>query len=580
MQAFFQHTVPGQFADARLRTTAAQKGLHMRDFDFGLVPATAKFEISLQTAALANGCCQLRWEHMQEAVPAAAIHLLNRHLAVMARRLATTHSPELPTTDLARAPCDERKAMHSWTSSEALPLPDRLRLEDLLLQQAARTPKQTAVSMDGVNVSFHDLTLSARKLATVLCAALAEACSDAKQLVMAVLAHRCAELPVALMAVLLVGAAFVPLSPENPVERLSFMVAEAGAVALLATSRVAELGLLIVSRSDPPVVLLKVPELGTEKSADVDGAGAPSSANLVSRRSQAVYVLFTSGSTGRPKGVSLSHRALLSHLLPYVRTVLQASDRVLLTSPFSFDMAYSQLFGALLSGATLILTRENPMVDPAELYQIMRRSAVTFTTVVPSVLSAMVHLTTESLELPSLRHLGCGGEPMASAAADYSKRALGSRMLLHNRYGPTECAINALLMGPSSLHEMAAEEVPIGWASSHRHIHLKRDCDEDAEEQELLSLGLDGELLLGGPGVARGYVARPELTQNAFRDSLRGAGKNYLTGDLVAREHTLTGLRGCLQQLCCNDGSSGTLPTEAVSYVQEFFNSSLALPEL
>ena len=267
-----------------------------------------------------------------------------------------------------------------------------------------------------------------------------------------------------------------------------------------------------------------------------------------SAKSTAAYVLFTSGSTGKPKGVLLSHRALLSHLLPYIRTLgLKGSDQVLLTSSFSFDMAYSQIFGALLSGATLMLTKENPMTDPSELWEIMKKKTVTFTTVVPSVLSAMVHLTTEPLALPSLRHLGCGGEALASAAKEYYSRAPTSRVLLHNRYGPTECAINALLFGPSPLQEVAGEDVPIGWASSHRHVHLK--TEGQACEQDLLMLGLGGELLLAGLGLARGYVAAPELSDQAFRESSRGAGKSYHTGDLVIRERSRDGLRGCLRLL-------------------------------
>lgn len=185
------------------------------------------------------------------------------------------------------------------------------------------------------------------------------------------------------------------------------------------------------------------------------------------------------------------------------------------------------------------------MMDPSELWGIMKKKTVTFTTVVPSVLSAMVHLTTEPLALPSLRHLGCGGEALASAAKEYYSRAPTSRVLLHNRYGPTECAINALLFGPSPLQELAGEDVPIGWASSHRHVHLK--TEGEACEQDLLMLGLGGELLLAGPGLAQGYVATPELTDQAFRESSRGAGKSYHTGDLVAREHSKDGLRGCLR---------------------------------
>ena len=562
LQAFFQHIVAGQFGDEDLRVEAAQRGLHIDDFDFGLAPAEAKFEISLQTSTSPSGCCCIRWEFMREVLTAAAICTLDRHLGVMARRLAqASQATELLIAELALAPLDEREALQNcWVSSESEPLPDHLRIEDIFLQQALRTPNQTAVAVDAVdgprNVSWKALAKASCGMAQVLRQELL-ACSDsisAKQVVVAVLAHRCAELPVALLAILLVGASFLPLSPENPLERLHFMVVEAGALALLATCKVAAFGVSLAGRSVPPLIFLEVPSInGTSSMA---GLETQSIRRCALMRSEAVYVLFTSGSTGRPKGVSLSHKALLSHLLPYIRVLkLQASDRVLLTSSYSFDMAYSQIFGALLSGATLVLTEQNPMVDPSELFAVMQQKSVTFTTIVPSVLSAMVHLNSGALELPSLRHLGCGGEPLASAAADYYKRARTSRTLLHNRYGPTECAINALMFGPSQLQEFC-DDAPIGWASAHRHVHLS--TGREGVEQDLMTLQMDGEVLLGGPGVALGYVARPELTNAAFNESSRGAGRHYHTGDLVVR----SGLRGCLRFLGCRKYPHGKQEAE------------------
>ena len=526
-----------------MRELASQKGLEVEDFDFGRITTAAKFEVSLQTSALANGVCRVRWEFMREVLSRTSIEILDRHLHAMTQRLAASESPEkMLTAELGLAPHDERQALHSWASSQALPLPD-LRVEGLFLQQAKRTPKQRALSSDGVSLSYEALARAVRGLARSLSTALKEAPGHdpTHQTVVAVFANRCQELPIALLAVLLTGASFLPLAPENPLERLCFMVSQAQAAALLSTRSLAEAGLRIVSQSDRRIQFLEVPVI-----EDIDQTEqAPISR---SAKSAAAYVLFTSGSTGKPKGVLLSHRALLSHLLPYIRTLgLKGSDQVLMTSSFSFDMAYSQIFGALLSGATLMLTKENPMMDPSELWGIMKKKTVTFTTVVPSVLSAMVHLTTEPLALPSLRHLGCGGEALASAAKEYYSRAPTSRVLLHNRYGPTECAINALLFGPSPLQELAGEDVPIGWASSHRHVHLK--TEGEACEQDLLMLGLGGELLLAGPGLAQGYVATPELTDQAFRESSRGAGKSYHTGDLVAREHSKDGLRGCLRLL-------------------------------
>ncbi|CAJ1407500.1 unnamed protein product [Effrenium voratum] len=480
VQAFFQHIATGQFS---------HQSPMLEDFNFEALPTPAKFEVSLQTSV--ESSLSLRWEFMPEVLPLETIRLLDRHLLVMAKRLAADCNSAL--CHLRERPSDEHAAvLHDWSTSHALPLPD-CRLEDLFIQQAMRTPKQTALVLRKNRLSFADLLAAAQALGARL--------GLAKSRV-GVLAERSLELPVALLAVLMAGAAFVPLTPDLPRERLRFSLSEAKAGALLATPQVAATAAALAEELAIPWSIVSLDNLKNLESVETPARPAE----------RIAYVLFTSGSTGRPKGVAVSHRALLSHLLPYVRILkLTPADRILQTSPFTFDMAYSQIFGALLSGAQLVLTRENPMVDPMELAQVLEQESVTFTTLVPSVLSAMVHAKPE-ICLPALRHLGCGGEPL---------RSRFRQVRLHNRYGPTECAINSTLFGPFGPDEINGErDVPIGWPSAHRHVAVEA-----------------GELLLAGPGLA-GYVAREA---SAFRSSLRGAGQQYHTGDQVSR-----GTRGCL----------------------------------
>ena len=186
-------------------------------------------------------------------------------------------------------------------------------------------------------------------------------------------------------------------------------------------------------------------------------------------------MIYTSGSTGRPKGTLLSHSALASHLEPYMRVLgLGPQDRVLLTSAFTFDMAYSSLFGALLCGGTLVVTGENPMVDPVELAAVLADERITFTTLVPSALTGLLRV---EQPLTALRHLGCGGEVLPSSAAKaFLEGPLGAAAQLHNRYGPTECAVNAVLFGPFGPQDEqpgGLTGAPVGWPSAHRHSGQK-----------------------------------------------------------------------------------------------------------
>ena len=481
-------------------------------------------QVSLQTSAGADGL-NLRWEFMPEILSYTTVRLLDRQLLKMAQRLVM-EGADIPLGRLGDEPLDQRHVvLHEWSTSFSPPLPE-CRIEDLFIQQAIRTPRQTAVILGEEMISYRKLLEASQHFAEVL---ISERPADLP-FVVALLCDRSLEMLVAVLSILMAGASFVPISPELPLERIRFMITEA------------KVGLLVTKSTGSnfasclPLPCIFIPSMGHFR--NFENLPGSKSRNLAKglKPEVAAYIIFTSGSTGKPKGVALSHRALLSHLIPYIRVLRlgssTSSERVLLTSSFTFDMAYSQILGALLSGSCLVITKENPMIDPLELLEILQKQTISFTTLVPSVLSSMVHLKKTSFALPALRHLGCGGEALKTAAADFWRSctsAVHTPLLLHNRYGPTECAINALLFGPGMMHTrddvpFGQNDVPIGWPSCHRHISI--DSRIDAH----------GELILAGEGIALGYVgSKPCPPRPSFQDNLRGAGQDYHTGDLVSR---------------------------------------------
>eukprot|EP00913_Durusdinium_trenchii_P028850 g27051.t1 len=321
----------------------------------------------------------------------------------MAERLASNTPGALcmPLWRLREPPWDLRHAvLHDWTASVSPPLPE-CRLEDLLEQQAKRTPQQTAVLCVEASqrLSYRELLEESQELAEILikiydasgssCAPTGSCSFPAAPVLdvfrVGLLTERGLDLPVMVFAVLTAGGAFVPLSPDFPAERLKWISQDAQVAVLLATPSTAEPAALLASAFHPVLPLHVV----SARSRSTGRLRRPTRRRRTRARSSA-YVLFTSGSTGRPKGVVVSQQALVSHLMPYLRVLkLTAGDKVLLTSSFTFDMAYSQLFGALLSGAQLIITSENPMIDPEHLRQILYEQQISFTTLVPSVLSFM-----------------------------------------------------------------------------------------------------------------------------------------------------------------------------------------------
>jgi amino acid adenylation domain-containing protein len=284
------------------------------------------------------------------------------------------------------------------------------------------------------------------------------------------------------------GAAYVPLDPSTPKARLDEMIADCGASLVL--------------------------EVIVADGADDDNlpdTAAPE--NLA-------YIIYTSGSTGRPKGVAVEHRSL-QHLVEAQIDAfrIDRDSRVLQFASLSFDASVSEIFTALLAGATLFMAPRQTLVPSRELIALMRRWKITTVTFPPSVLSQL-----PADELPSLRTLVSAGE---ACTADLVARWAPGR-LFFNAYGPTEVTVCA------TIGEVRADgtKPTIGTAMGDARVYV---LDPQLRP---VAIGVPGELCVGGPGVARGYWRRPELTVAAFvRDPFsdeQGA-RMYRTGDLVRR---------------------------------------------
>ncbi|WP_255306048.1 amino acid adenylation domain-containing protein [Streptomyces sp. Wb2n-11] len=411
-------------------------------------------------------------------------------------------------------------------------------LPELLMAQAARTPDRLAVlpadadpaaPTDRTDHADHGdrpttyarLNAAAERLAQLLAAR-----GAAPGRTVAVGLPRCTELVVALLAVLRTGAAYLPLDPDQPAERLGRMVTDAGPE-------------LLVTRSDstaaaPLVPADAVPRLLLDDPAVADvlhghpraGDGRPLPA---ARPEDPAYVIYTSGSTGRPKGVSVPHRAIVNRLLWMQDTYrLTGDDRVLQKTPVGFDVSVWEFFWPLISGATLVLARPGGHRDPAYLARVVREQHITTAHFVPSVLDAFL-AEPDAARCPELRQVFSSGEVLPRGTADRFHTLL-PRAELHNLYGPTEAAVDV------THHRCvpgARGPVPIG-----RPVWNTRLYVLDAALQPCPP-GVPGELYLAGAQLARGYVGRPELTAERFPadpfGELFGApgARMYRTGDLA-----------------------------------------------
>ncbi|MET7356574.1 non-ribosomal peptide synthetase, partial [Streptomyces mirabilis] len=377
---------------------------------------------------------------------------------------------------------------------------------ELFAAQVGRTPDAVALVFEGVEVSYAELDARSNRLARLLIRR-----GVRPESVVGVYLERGVELVVALLAVMKAGAAYLPMDPEHPADRVASTIGDAGAVLVLtargAAHWVAGLGVGVVALDEPsmPGELAQLDP--GELSADVRGALLPE---------HPAYVIYTSGSTGRPKGVVVSHGALAAHLRGAGDPVpLDGGDRLVAVTTVSFDIAALEMFLPLVSGASVVVASRDVVRDPAALAGLVVSSGATVVQAVPSLWRALL----EEDGWPTGVRALVGGEALPPELA---QRFTDLGIEAVNLYGPTEVTVWA------TSATVTGSPVSVG-----RPFTDVRAYVLDAWMQPA-PVGVAGELYLSGAQLARGYAGRPGLTAERFVASPYGPGvRMYRTGDLA-----------------------------------------------
>ncbi|GAA3849312.1 hypothetical protein GCM10022243_14100 [Saccharothrix violaceirubra] len=377
-------------------------------------------------------------------------------------------------------------------------------LPDLVAAQVARTPDATAVVSGTASVSYRDLLDRADRLAAAL-----RGRGVGAEDVVGVSLERGIDLAVALLGVWRAGAAYLPMDPGHPVSRIEWTIADAGTRFVL---------------TDAPD---KVRAAGAEP-LDVEAttrAGLAGGTGVRVASTQAAYVAYTSGSTGRPKGVVVTHGGIANRVTWTARTHgLSEVDKVVQKTSMSFDAAGWEVFAPLITGGTVVMAPTGAERDPGLLTRTIAEHGVTVLQVVPTVLRMLVDDPGWG-ECRSLRLLFSAGEPLH---AELVQKALaGPRPTVWNTYGPTECSIDIT----AQRFDPAQTEGPVPIGSV---IDNGRALVLDAHG-EPVPVGVPGELHIGGLGLARGYLGRPDLTAERFVPDPYGrpGARLYRTGDIA-----------------------------------------------
>ena len=415
-------------------------------------------------------------------------------------------SPQQPLSEISLLSADEQQLLRGW-GENTQQYSDTSPIHYLIEQQAAETPKSTALVFKDQSLSYAELNARANRLAHYLIGM-----GVRPETRVGIAVERSVEMVVGLLGILKAGGGYVPLDPDYPSDRLAYMVEDSG-IELLLTQRhlVASLPLA------DGLSVIELDQLDVTHHASTNPEVALHGEHLA-------YVIYTSGSTGRPKGAVNRHHALTNRL-QWMQDAygLTADDAVLQKTPFSFDVSVWEFFWPLMQGGRLVMAPPGAHREPAQLVELIRRHDITTLHFVPSMLQAfLIHGDVEVCT--SLKRLVCSGEALPAELQNQVLTRL-PHTGLYNLYGPTEAAIDVTHW---TCQDDGRNHVAIG-----RPIAGIRTYVLDGDLN--LSLpGVAGELYLGGVGLARGYLHRPDLTAERFvADPFAQGERLYRTGDLV-----------------------------------------------
>jgi amino acid adenylation domain-containing protein len=468
------------------------------DVDLG----TAKLDLSVQLEERDDRIFGY-WEYNTDLFDGGTIARAVGHFQTLLEEIVA--HPEQRIAELSFLPPEERQQMRVWNQTQA-DYPRETCIHELFEAQVQERPDAVAVGFEAEQLTYRELNQRANQLAHYL-----QTLGVGPEVLVGICVHRSLEMVIGILGILKAGGAYLPLDPEYPQDRLTFMLKDAGVRVLLTEEQLVS----VMTQHSGELICLDRDWAEIAQQGQENLAVSMNAHNLA-------YVIYTSGSTGQPKGVEIAHQSLLNLVVWHHHCFgVLPSDRVTLLAGPAFDASVWELWPYLTAGAGVYICPEPTRTSALELrnWLIQRGISITF---VPTPLAESLL----SLDWPSdipLRTVLTGGEQLHH----YPAKSLPFELV--NNYGPTENTV------------VTTSAVVVATEQGHRTPHIGRAIANtqlyllDAQMQQV-PIGVAGELYIGGDGLARGYLNRPDLTASRFVPNPFGeqaGARLYKTGDLA-----------------------------------------------
>ena len=480
--------------------SAAGSGLRMRGMS--APTTTAKFDLMIGMVEAPSGL-GVNIEYNVDLFDGATIDRMLRHLRALLESFGADAEQTIRGAKMLSD--DERRQILVEWNDTRIEYPREATLHSLVEGHASARPDALALSFGAEQITYRELDRRANQLAHHLRALGVELDQP-----VGLLAVRSIEMIVGVLGILKAGGAYLPLDPDYPAPRLAFMIEAAGARVVVGTGRF-------------PAALeaMALVQLDADREAIARESEAPL-VDVGASGSTLAYVMFTSGSTGTPKAVGIEHRSVV-HLVKWTNYASFGADEVFLQlAPMTFDAATFELWAPLLNGGRLAIFAPG-IPSLSDLAEAIRSEGLTTLFLTSGLFNAMIESQVEGLA--TLRRVFTGGDALSVSHVQTALAALPNVEIV-NAYGPTEGTVFAtsysVPRGPTS------GAMPIGRPVANTQVYILDDAGEP------VPIGVFGELYVGGDGVGRGYLNRPELTAERFVPSpFAPSERLYKTGDLA-----------------------------------------------